>query len=556
MSTRQGRGVVSTLAIAILFIVGAAGGAVAATRFVATGGSDAANDCLIAGSPCQTLTHALTQAAAADTVMVAAGTYDTALGETFPLVISVDLTLAGDLAGSTILDATGANTRVITIASAVTAEISTVTVMGGSVSCTVDNGSCQVEGGGILNNGNLTLDDSTVSANTASCTHSGSGACFALGGGINNTGGTLTVANSTVSGNTVSCTNSGGAGTACFAQGGGLFNAFVMGSQAALTNVTVTANTATCTGAFGCNDQGGGLNNNIVPGPPAVGNTITMVNTIVANQTSGSDCFNPIISTGSNLDSDGTCNLTQTGDQSMVDPLLGSLIDNGGPTNTHALLPMSPATNGGDPGVCAAAPVDDRDQRGFVRPGAGHMNCAIGAYEPDAFPPATNTPTSTPTDTPTSTPTETPTSTPTSTPTTTPTATPTNTPTSTPTETSTQSPTNTPTTTPTSTPTNTPTETQTATSTPTPTDTPLPQDNGARCGGPTQCVSNFCVDGVCCDTACDGPAQGCDEAGQSGTCTAIAPSAAPASSGWGLVVAALVLLAAAKLALGRRGLLS
>ena len=240
----------STLRFALLFNLGSALCAEAATRFVATSGSDAANDCLGAGSPCKTITHALTQTLAGDTVSVAAGTYNTALGETFPLLINVDLTLTGDLAGSTILDATGANQRVLTVSGGVTAEISEVTVTGGNIACTANDSACMVEGGGILNNGTLALNSSTVSANTASCTHSGTGACFALGGGINNTGGTLTVANSTVSGNTVSCTNSGPAGTACFAQGGGLFNAFVAGSQTTITNSTVTANTATCTGVW------------------------------------------------------------------------------------------------------------------------------------------------------------------------------------------------------------------------------------------------------------------------------------------------------------------
>jgi hypothetical protein len=41
----------------------------------------------------------------------------------------------------------------------------------------------------------------------------------------------------------------------------------------------------------------------------------------------------------------------------------------------------SPAIDAGDPDICAAAPVGNRDQRGFVRPGTGHTNCSIGAYE-------------------------------------------------------------------------------------------------------------------------------------------------------------------------------
>jgi hypothetical protein len=58
---------------------------------------------------------------------------------------------------------------------------------------------------------------------------------------------------------------------------------------------------------------------------------------------------------------------------------LGALVDNGGPTATHALLPGSPAINAGDNSTCAAAPVSSVDQRGVSRP-QGAM-CDSGAYE-------------------------------------------------------------------------------------------------------------------------------------------------------------------------------
>jgi hypothetical protein len=82
------------------------------------------------------------------------------------------------------------------------------------------------------------------------------------------------------------------------------------------------------------------------------------------------------------------------------------LADNGGPTQTIALEPDSPAIGGGDSAVCANMPVNGIDQRGFVRPGVGHTQCSIGAYEADAVP---STPTATPTNTPTAPPTDTPT---------------------------------------------------------------------------------------------------------------------------------------------------
>lgn len=42
--------------------------------------------------------------------------------------------------------------------------------------------------------------------------------------------------------------------------------------------------------------------------------------------------------------------------------------------------------------------------------------------------------------------------------------------------------------------------------------------NGGMCTTATECQSGQCVDGVCCDTACDGQCQACDNAGSLGTC--------------------------------------
>jgi hypothetical protein len=58
-----------------------------------------------------------------------------------------------------------------------------------------------------------------------------------------------------------------------------------------------------------------------------------------------------------------------------VDPLLGPLQDNGGPTWTMALLPGSPALNAGDPAQAGVA-----DQRGVVRSGGVNM----GAFQASA----------------------------------------------------------------------------------------------------------------------------------------------------------------------------
>ena len=122
-------------------------------------------------------------------------------------------------------------------------------------------------------------------------------------------------------------------------------------------------------------------------------------------------------------------------------------------------------------------------------------------------------------------------------------------PTSTATSTGTATVTSTPTATGTATATATDTATATATDTATPTNTPVPQ--GGACITPAQCATPFCVDGVCCDSACTGPMEQCNLPGQAGTCVQTA-AGAPALTPWGLIAVALGLAGIGAFTLRRR----
>jgi len=82
-----------------------------------------------------------------------------------------------------------------------------------------------------------------------------------------------------------------------------------------------------------------------------------------------------IVSLGGNLGSGGSCGMfNQPSDIVNMDPLLGPLADNGGPTLTRALLPGSPAVDAGTDGC--SAPQDGNND--------SIAHCDIGAYEVNA----------------------------------------------------------------------------------------------------------------------------------------------------------------------------
>ena len=142
------------------------------------------------------------------TIHVAAGTYT----ENVTIDKNVMLLGAGPGEYGTIVDGNNVGT-VFVVVPGVTVIISDMTIRNGRAPT----------GGGILNTGTLTLNNSTVSGNTADND----------GGGICNEA-TLTLTNSTVSGNTATV-------------GGGIFNFLGM---AEVINSTVSGNTATLGGGI------------------------------------------------------------------------------------------------------------------------------------------------------------------------------------------------------------------------------------------------------------------------------------------------------------------
>jgi CSLREA domain-containing protein len=201
-------------------------------------------------------------------------------------------------------------------------------------------------GGTIFNRGSLTVTGSTFFKNAAD-----------RAGGAIWTGfdSSATVANSTFTGN--SAVESGGG---IRASTGNL----------ELINSTLSGNAAAA---------GGGISRGTA--------TVRLRNTLLAGSVSGGNCSGTITDIGGNLEDGATCGFTQANSQSNANPGLdpAGLKDNGGPTQTIALVPgISDAIDKGVNSVCASL-IGNIDQRGLARPADGNNDsvaqCDIGAFE-------------------------------------------------------------------------------------------------------------------------------------------------------------------------------
>ncbi|MGH9785058.1 MAG: choice-of-anchor Q domain-containing protein [Terriglobia bacterium] len=345
------------------------------------------------------------------------------------LDITSSVNIVGD--GDPVIDGAGIDRVFQIIGAGTSVSMSDLTITGGD---TPGNG------GGILNDGSLRLNNVSVQGNTAG---SGGGAYNGYnltltssnvsdnsslqGGGIFNSH-NLAVSMSTFTGNNATGDAGSGGGIAnlqpgnlsvrdsSFAEnsavvwGGGVFNEcnatirrstftanFGSASGTAinnqsvadcsglsLLNATISGNRGVAINAYGqykienttiAHNLSVGVNLGTTLNPPGVPEFV-IHNSIIANNGSR-DCVGPIThsSSGNNLDSDGSCGFSTTGDLSGVDPRLDSLGNWGGQTQTHRLLEGSPAID------AAGSPCPSEDQRGVARPIGG--GCDIGAYEYD-----------------------------------------------------------------------------------------------------------------------------------------------------------------------------
>jgi hypothetical protein len=195
-------------------------------------------------------------------------------------------------------------------------------------SCTVSNNTATFAGGGLRNDaGMVTIADSLIIGNTGNNS-----------GGISNNNGTLTIANSTIANN--AATKPTGV------TAGGVANyAYVTGASAlvTITNCTFRGN------SVGVSTDGDDLASVASTGSAS----IVLANTILDSSTGSSQVPNAVVSggtitsSGHNLSTDSSANLTAAGDLPGTDPQLGALNQFGGLTESIGLTVGSPALGAG-----------------------------------------------------------------------------------------------------------------------------------------------------------------------------------------------------------------
>ena len=275
--------------------------------------------------------------------------------------------------------------------------------------CTLSNNEADFAGGGIENDGTMTVTNCTLDGNhgydggaitnystllvAGSTIKDNSSGYYGgeSGGGIENSGGMLTVTNSTISGNQT------------YGFGGGIFN---MGGAVTINCSTITNNSAIDLDS-GQGSDGGGIYSSPFSGSRVqIKSSIIALNTATYNRNLSNDenKDGSFVSHGFNLigTNEGAATYFPAGNpnanndivgtsSSPVDPMLNAngLQNNGGPTQTIALLPGSPAIDKGNSTTAAGVHLTV-DQRGVgykrtinraVLNATGGDGTDIGAFE-------------------------------------------------------------------------------------------------------------------------------------------------------------------------------
>jgi hypothetical protein len=313
-----------------------------------------------------------------------------------------DLTLQGGEASGALVAAEGG-----AIFSSGTLNLSAVLVQGnqavGANGASAGANGADAFGGGVyVAGGSVSLINDTLSGNSAQGGTGAAGAAGVLGGGIGGSGGngnggglgvedakSVSLINDTLSGNSAQGGAGGTGGNALGTThvpgiggnggaggngtGGGLY--LLTNSNVTLTNTLIAENNV-APGTFSQPGQGG------LPGNPGSNGT-----------TSAPDVNGTVNSSDHNLigNADGSTGFSAAhGDllgttANPLNPQLGPLQNNGGLTQTMALLPGSPAINAGDNSAQSVTGLFDQRGPGFARVSGGTID--IGAFEVQLPPP-------------------------------------------------------------------------------------------------------------------------------------------------------------------------
>lgn len=407
-----------------LYLIFAVASITAATYTVTTTADNESNGCSIGQCTLREAVTAANVLSNSDTIVFQPSVTGTIFLTNGNLLISSDITITGP--GARILSVSGNNSsRVFVVSGAnAVANISGLTITGGNAVPILIGATLIGDGGGILNTngGTLNLDHVTIAGNNAT----------SLGGGVATRAILLTVSRTTISHSTINNNTSiiGGGGVSnvgtgivssseteifnstitqnqATAEGGGLSN---IGGILRLTNNTITHNQSTVAGGGIVNLLGVlvgqvYMRNNILARNHALiglglissegfGNLTSQGHNLIENNLDIAVSFAASLEVGGIHQPNVNADLVGSIDIGFntLDPIIGSLANNGGQTDTRALLPGSPAINSGNSCVHLNTCLGNLNGSNLADPlltdqrGVGHTRMSststdIGAYE-------------------------------------------------------------------------------------------------------------------------------------------------------------------------------